>query len=328
MLDFQDFTDDENESFADDFDNYKDSAIEIEQEANLDELDSDYESYSEEEEEEEKEESDEEWTTEEPEQEILPYEFVERVEEETSKAIDAIDQAIDYINRLQTENEKLKSYGNNEKLLAIAEMVEGNPSLYHKYYNPQELMIVGHSPELSQEEIEQIVYDRLSQTFGKDYHTKYDASEAQQKGTLSNRMFSEQQKILEEIEERNKSVENIDIRDTIRNKFVENNYYNRELRSHLGGDYIDYLETAAEKLAEGKYTITDLYLADHILDIVDDFIELSKRAGRQELLNELKSSGINFDSAISGSARTTAYRNKFDAMNPWGKFDPFPIIER
>lgn len=183
------------------------------------------------------------------------------------------------------EDELLKANKNTEELMEIRDMLHNNPLLAIKKYFSEGVQYLGGDPKISEPEMIALVDKELKETFGSNYREKFDESEVDIKGSLSNKIIEKQNAIMKEVEEHNKNVKEINIpepptEEELKERAVEVYKNVFEPMGLSQEDYVSFIQDAKNKEIQPEDYYKIVYM--------DDLIRMAYERGKQESSQRVK----------------------------------------
>lgn len=183
----------------------------------------------------------------------------------------------------------------------IEKLIEDNKIYELKTKYPQFFKQIGISSEISEEEIADIVYDKLSKEFGENYAEIYDVDEAADKNSISGKMIARQEQIMAEIQQHNSQIQTnkpMSKEDLITNLNIQ---YSQDFEPHgiTKENYIKTLEFAQQKAND--LSVKDFYKLQYFQEYIDDAYQRGLKDGKKNMTEELTKTGRR----INGYKETT-----------------------
>lgn len=186
---------------------------------------------------------------------------------------------------------------NNEEiaeLKAIRSMVnDGNAEEFLKIYAPDYLANIGESPMFSEEDKTRFVVKKMQDEFGKNYQTKYDADEAGENGTVSQKMFDRQEELMKAIDDNNEANKNIaeqhkpvsqeqidaKVNEQFENDFKDNDWSQEEFK--------EFVDIAVNYAKEDNITLADVHKIMFFDGYIDDSYKRGLEDGRKGITKDI-----------------------------------------
>lgn len=195
------------------------------------------------------------------------------------------EEFVSYLTEKYTEK-----FEENEKK-TLEKLINENNIFELKTKYPEFFKQLGSSPEITEDEIEDIVYDTLSKEFGEDYAEKYNVEERNNPNTLSGKMVARQREVIANLNKKNEELSNYKPMSDQDLLAELNNQYEKDFKPH-GIDKQKYVETVEFAKQKGSnLSVLDFYRLQHFQDYVNDAFNKGKTEGKKELTNEFKKSG-------------------------------------
>jgi len=168
-----------------------------------------------------------------------------------------------------------------EQYKAMEALFSGDPEMALKIYAPNILQQINKDPFLSEENIYNIVDAQLKQEFGEDYKEHFKSEDIQKTNTLSYKMFSKQQDILNSIEKHQK-----EIKESLYQPEVKQVDIDRQIQEEYEADFKESgytREEFNEFVQEVKKAIPNLKLKDfHRTIYFDTYIKNAYEKGKKD----------------------------------------------
>jgi hypothetical protein len=168
-----------------------------------------------------------------------------------------------------------------EQYKAVEALFDGNPELALKLYAPNILQQINKDPFLSEENIYNIVDEQLKQEFGEDYKEHFKSDDIQKTNTLSYKMFSKQQDILNSVENHQK-----EIKESLYQPAVKQVDIDKQIQEEYDRDFKESGYTREEYnqfVQEVKKTIPTLKLKDfHRTMYFDTYVKNAYEKGKKD----------------------------------------------
>jgi len=219
-----------------------------------------------------------------------------------------------------------------EKLRAVKNLVEsGNPEEYIKIYAPDYLVKNRVNAGYNDEEIANIVINRMKAEFGEDYKDNYDQEKAGIKGTLSQRMYERQTQLIENIKQHNDYVNS----QVESNKppsqeqiFEElNKQYNDDFAETLEpGEYSEFANYAIEYAKNNKISMLDMHKMLYFDEYTEDAYKKGLQDGKKGLVNEI-SNRHNVSMNHRPIQRNDVKEEEYNEFGSFGRVSPLDLIK-
>jgi len=189
------------------------------------------------------------------------------------------------------DNELLKREQEVDKLVAIKEALNGDPTKAFKMYFPQGLKQFGHSPEFTLQEIDTYVDAKMAEEFGDNYRDAFMQEDLLRPSSLSSQMMRRKQELEGEYTEHNSNVQNMQVSQPQVSQEEMNAYIDNEYERHFNDipreDYNSFVDT----IRDWKPSMADIYRAYNHEEYVLTAYQKGLEEGKRNIIREINNAG-------------------------------------
>lgn len=177
---------------------------------------------------------------------------------------------------------------------ATQALESGNSMDFLRKYFGKELQQRGYNLKYSDDEIQDVVHQQLSQKFGSDYQDRYDINQVRLVNSESYKMFKEQERIVAQMEKENEAYleqpkqqeVTPQMSDQERSQYIESHYKDFEKVGMAKEDYDKWVNEDLPTFSQ-KLTLFDMFK----LQNMPQLIEQARLEERKKLVKEISNAG-------------------------------------